>query len=167
MGERKDPATSLFRVALLGRVITESTMASDPARRTFLGASLCGLLAVSLPWTAGASAIGRDPRPETLRWLFRVTGERDAVIHVGHRYLRAYPGEQDVTRLLAAVRASLIGQLGGVEPDFSVGSSLAVAVRDLVSGEYRRGELASVDGWLLSRTEARVYAAAALLHGMP
>jgi hypothetical protein len=47
--------------------------------------------------------------------------------------------------------------------DCSSASALAYAIRELSRDDFRRGRIVTVDGWMLSLTETRVYALAALL----
>ena len=138
----------------------------DRGRRTFLCSSLLALLAAGAPWAITPSARAQASGGGALEWLSRVSGERGAVVRLGNQYLLAYPEERGVEPLLAAIRTSLTDYLGG-PPDVSDQDALRAAVRDLVSEEYRLGELAHVHGWVLSRTEARIYGAAASLFSEP
>lgn len=72
----------------------------------------------------------------------------EGVIVVGEGYLRAMPEEADLATLLAALPA----------PDGDV----AAAARRRIAADFVNGDTVAVDGWLLSRSEARAAAALAL-----
>lgn len=72
----------------------------------------------------------------------------EGVIVVGEGYLRAVPEEADLATLLAALPA----------PDGDV----AAAARRRIAADFTNGDTVAVDGWLLSRSEARAAAALAL-----
>ncbi len=72
----------------------------------------------------------------------------EGVIAVGEGYLRAVPEEADLATLLAALPA----------PDGDV----AAAARRRITADFTTGDTFTVDGWLLSRSEARAAAVLAL-----
>jgi len=72
----------------------------------------------------------------------------EGVIAVGEGYLRAVPEEADLATLLAALPAP--------------GGDVAAAARRRIAADFTNGETVAVDGWLLSRSEARAAAALAL-----
>lgn len=89
-------------------------------------------------------------------WLGLLREDTGAAARLGSVYLRDHPAERSVRGLLIAVERSCLG-LGDV-------SSNPLTILDrAVREDYRRGELVSVDRWLVSRTEARVYALVTLM----
>ena len=130
--------------------------ACDSTRRTLLR-GLVGLMAAAglagcggLRSAGGGRSIAGQP---LLAFLF----DRDAAARFGAAYLREHPDERDPDRLLAEIARAV----GTVPPGAST-VALGEALRSVVSAEFRRGEVVVVQRWMLGRTEARVYAVAAL-----
>ena len=87
-------------------------------------------------------------------WLSALDGR--AAAHFGGHYLAAHPGERDcsalsrrIERRIAARRRAAPGPLPEV-------------LASLVQEEFRVGDVVSVDDWLLSRSEAQIYALSVL-----
>jgi hypothetical protein len=95
----------------------------------------------------------------TRQWLSAAVGDTRAAARIGRSYLAAHPGEQNLDKLLEAIDAALGGALGEAG---GASQSILSALQSVVPAEYRRGESVEVQGWVLSPTEARVYAALAL-----
>jgi len=132
-------------------------MRSGPAcsRRTFLLTVLVGALAPT-----GCGDKDASPPTDTVPpWLPGAVGDVDAAARIGRAYLQANRGERNLDTLLAAIDAALVGDpgLGGVDTQ-----RLLTALQHRVRAEYLRGESVNVQGWVLSVTEARVYAVLAL-----
>jgi hypothetical protein len=130
---------------------------TDEGRRRLLIAALAGLVAAGLGG-CGAAMRNADPAALAVDWPAAMVGDRDGARRFGAAYLRDFPAERDPATLLAALASALRRHDMDGQP-----FSQALLLRT-VSGEYRRGEIVKVDGWLLSRSEARLYAAASLLH---
>jgi hypothetical protein len=85
-----------------------------------------------------------------LRGLIR---HREGAIQLGRSYLSAHPSE--------ASRAALVRQLAGpIAPASSERAARGVGTR--IREDYAIGHTVVVEGWVLSRTEARLYALVAL-----
>jgi hypothetical protein len=78
---------------------------------------------------------------------------------IGQACLRALPGGVASAEPLAAL---ILADLPAAS-DRASGRTLATAVRQRSRDDFRDGRIVSVDGWMLSLTEARVYALAMLL----
>ena len=78
---------------------------------------------------------------------------RDGVVVLGKAYLRAYPGEADPTFLLA--------RLPGIDTKQRVRPQMPTLVPAFTK-DFASGRVVTVQGWQLSRTEARAAAAVAL-----
>jgi hypothetical protein len=132
-------------------------MRSGPgcSRRTFLLTVLVGALAATGCGDKDAS-LTTDTVPP---WLPGAVGDVDAAARIGRAYLQANRSERNLDTLLAAIDAALVGDpgLGGGDTQ-----RLLTALQHTVRGEYLRGESVNVQGWVLSVTEARVYAVLAL-----
>ena len=111
-------------------------------RREFL--SVSALLA--------ASSLG--PRPsrasDAAPWSARGS---DSAAHIGRAYLAKHEDERDVD-VLRAHLGDLVSQSGG--------DGLAERAGARIREDFATGRTVQVDGWLLSRTEARLCALAAL-----
>lgn len=139
--------------------MSDTPPAAPPAqlhRRRFLAAML---LAPLLDVRSGMAA---DTVTTIPTWLDAVSGEQAAVLRFGTAYLGAFPEDKDVARLLAHIEASMTVQLDGkaVPP---CTADRAALLQQAVRSEFLRGDFVRVEGWSLSRTEARIYAAVTLL----
>jgi hypothetical protein len=115
-------------------------------------------LALALAAVAGAFGLRRvtssaDDSPT--RRLADALGDRDAARAVGERYLAERPGEADEARLVRLLAP--LGDASALSAD-----ELARRVRDAVHEDFVRGRVVTVDGWYLSRTEARLCALSTL-----
>jgi hypothetical protein len=92
-------------------------------------------------------------------WLATTVGDSGAAARLGRLYLEVHPQERDLDALVAGIDAA-------TTPELASGSTgvdqMLVALQRAVRGDYIRDRVVSVRGWVLSRTEARVYAALAL-----
>jgi hypothetical protein len=116
-------------------------------RRDFLLALLGGLVAAG---TAACGPYYREPA-----WLERILYDRAAAARLGRVYLDSHPEDRDPDALVGAIEGAA-GELPA-DPRQAI-VSLQRQVRD----EYARDAVVPVSGWVLSRTEARLYALAAL-----
>lgn len=126
---------------------------SDDSRRNFLRQALCW---VALGGVAGCRSLPQAEFAANVMpaaWLDDVIGNLDAASRIGKRYLAAHPEEQSADQILGAIAATVQGRL-----DFD-------GVSAAIKSDYVRGETVLVDGWIISRSEARVYALAALGRG--
>jgi len=124
------------------------------SRRRFLLGTLASALAVSgckgiRPWMA------RGERPD---WLAAVCSDCQAAAGLGRAYLAVHPEEADRALLDKAIARALAPQ---EDPTQTLFQRLDRRVRS----EYARDDTLPVERWILSRTEARLYALAALPAG--
>jgi hypothetical protein len=86
--------------------------------------------------------------------------DEESLVAVGRRCLQVLPEGDDVDALIAAV------DLGGGDPvpdeDPARLELLLAATADRIRGDFSNGATISVDGWVLSLTEARLCALIAL-----
>ncbi|MCB1930023.1 MAG: hypothetical protein KDH17_18570 [Rhodocyclaceae bacterium] len=123
---------------------------ADISRRRFHALAGSSLLLLAL------RAVGASETAASLpSWLSVV--DRQAVAAIGEAYLAAHPEERDRAELLRRIEREFVARrrAAGAEPAVS---ALSALVRD----EFRDGRVVIVDGWMLSRSEARIYALAAL-----
>lgn len=128
------------------------------SRRSFILSLLSGLVAAATLQGCGSPY----DRTQLAQLLSRTIGDPAAAKRFGDAYLLAYPDEAGIDPLVDQIDAVLIkgyGQgLDSADPKL-LAEQLAAQIKD----EYRRGEAIQVDGWILSRSEARLYALIALL----
>jgi hypothetical protein len=133
----------------------------DPSRRRLLLGMLLGMAAGGLGGCAKtlSSSVDAD---RSAQWLAAMTGEGDGMARFGSAYLRDFPAERDLSVLWHALYEVIERQ--GAEFSAAVDPADAwIYLDQAVRDEYRRADVVEVDGWLLSRSEARLYAAATLL----
>lgn len=139
----------------------------NPSRRRFLRNSLLALL------TGGslqACLTGADGKPDALApakrspdWLRKITGDPESVARLGAAYIAAHPGEDDLDRLLGEIEIAMMPSLDGKKVQSMDDDAIVASLIDTVQQEYVKGDIVSVGVWVLSQTEARLYAAASLL----
>lgn len=130
-------------------------------RRGFLLTALLGVLG------AGVLSGGCQPPADTdaalSSWLLSgYSADRDAIARLGKAYLRAYPAEGDRNTLLAAIDKAVLAHLDGGEPASADHAQPGAVLQRTVRAEYAADSVVVVGGWVLSVTEARLYAAIAL-----
>jgi hypothetical protein len=94
-------------------------------------------------------------------WLTGVINDPGAAADLGRAYLAETPDEQRFEQLLARIVDALVPRLG-VPPASVAPAQVADTLRAVVRDEFAQAQVVNVDGWLLSVTEARLYAAVAL-----
>ena len=120
------------------------------------GTGLAGALEV-------AAAAGTDLRPGKLSRLLAVFGDIESARVVGAEYLRRWPAEKDLDRLVDEVSSPVpgVGQPSTLKSGDGTDSYWAIIDWNK-RRDFEAGRLAEIDGWLLSRTEARLCAIAAM-----
>jgi hypothetical protein len=133
---------------------------SNIARRDVfvsLAAMLAGVLLPSL-----GPATGQMPVSPAGGLLKILVPDIAAASRLGRAYLTAHPAELDLQRLIDGVLGSLRLPGGADAIDSTPEAVLIARVRRFVIDDYLAGRVVDVDGWVLSITEARLYALAAL-----
>lgn len=136
------------------------TQAARISRRTFLLAAAAGAVG-GAAWLGGCSespdeAVTGSPWSD---WLLD-TRNRAAVQRLGEAYRVAHPGESTRETLNAYIDEALNAapSVGGADNT----AAQIEALQQRVRSEYRQGEVVRLEGWVLSVTEARLYALVAL-----
>jgi hypothetical protein len=131
-------------------------MSPTQRRRSFLalaGAAGAVVVGVARPWRSLV-----EVRPPTLESaLLSVLSDRAAAAAVGAAYLAVTPAEADRLLLLNRLAAAL-----NVVASLPDAAALRARVAARVGQDFAAGATCSVDGWVLSRTEARLDALAAV-----
>jgi ABC-type glycerol-3-phosphate transport system substrate-binding protein len=94
-------------------------------------------------------------------WLTQVIGDPEAAARLGRAYLAAHPEYHRSDTLVAGIQQALARYDASATITNDPQQTVA-ALQQLVRHEYAHGEAEAVDGWILSITEARLYALAAL-----
>jgi hypothetical protein len=142
-----------------------TTSPADPARRRFVAASLLAALGLLPAARAAELSEGAADLQAAAGWLLRMAGEPQATRALGRAYLATHPDEQDRDRLRTALLDALTATLGHTQPATLTPGEALAALRRLVRHDYLEAQVVMVDGWLLSRSEARLYALMALSAG--
>lgn len=128
------------------------------SRRHFLLSVLSGLAAASTLHGCGSTY----NRSLIASRLSQTIGDQTAAKRFGASYLRSYPDEAEVEILVRQIDAALISEYGqGMNIDDPL--LLAKHLDQQIRNEFSRGDVVQVDGWILSRSETRLYALMALL----
>lgn len=122
-------------------------------RRTMIVSAAMALLALEIPGVAGVfrKAGVTDGDPLSSFW-----SDADGARAIGRDYLAQAPEEADPKRL-GAFLVEGEGSLSSLSP-----RELRARIGQRRTLEFQRGDTVLVRGWLLSRTEARLCALAAL-----
>lgn len=119
-------------------------MTTDPTRREFVLALLAALAGVSLP----AACAAPDPAAVRSAIFGERALEKERIADYTRLYLAGHPEEAGV----AALRRKLFGRRWSGD-----GERLKRKLRDDVRGDFEEGRVVNLDGWLLSRTEVRLW----------
>jgi hypothetical protein len=117
-----------------------------------------GLLALARPrfaWTAAPKRTKQDPLGSRLEVLLR---HKESAIIIGREYLHQVPQEKDRQILL-----DLISSGCGERAFDSDGDQLRDRLRLRTRQDFEEGQIIRIHGWILSVTEARLCALAALV----
>lgn len=125
----------------------------DITRRRLLIAAAGVAAAVAAGPSGLLTLIERMSAPDAASLLRGLITDREGAANLGRSYLAAHPTE--------AQRRVLVRDLVGPAVPTSV-SRASREVANRIRGDYAAGSTVVVDGWVLSRTEARLYALVAL-----
>ncbi len=135
------------------------------SRRELLGVFWTGMVAGLM--IAIGPVLGGQPMPTTAyastRRLLAVFRRRRSAVIIGRECLRQHPQEADPRHLLNLIGAGLEDRSAGDKDDHRV---LAHWLQDRFREDFNEGRSIRVEGWVLSQTEARLCALAALLEGV-
>ena len=132
------------------------------SRRHFVLALLAAPASRIDPWFRIAAAWASSPAGRALWAAHRLAGclrEAEAARVIGRAYLATAPAEAGVEALVTELTLPRQNQGEGPAGTAGLKEWLAQRSRD----DFAAGRVVSVDGWLLSESEARLYALVALL----
>jgi hypothetical protein len=131
-------------------------------RRSFLLTALAGALGVGVIAACKAPTDTGSAFEQWSAWLLGNNANHDAVVRLGKAYLRAYPADGDEHALLAQIDTVITANLELGTPDSADLLQVGAALEQAVRADYAGDKVVAVEGWVLSATEARLYAAVAL-----
>lgn len=129
------------------------------SRRDILRQFTCGGLLVSLPASVLAQPAG-NLSPNLISRLGRFYSNRESARVIGRRYLDLAPGEAAPERLMALICRS--GE-NGTRLARANTEQLREILLDQQRTDFARGRTVTIDGWVLSETELRLCALAAIV----
>jgi hypothetical protein len=131
---------------------------SEISRRRFLALVAAAAAAVTLSGSSAAVASRHERLAARLAGIFDHPASAGVV---GREYLRAYPAEAGAEQLVAAIAAAIPGGIAALisAPRQDLRGLLDRATRE----DFTNDRIVTLQGWVLSATEARLYALAALV----
>lgn len=120
------------------------------------GAAGVGLGLASLrPWSALVEVEAALPATR----LRQLLSSSESARAIGRAYIEVEPGERSEAVLVDRIAGALHGGRSALEAQRG---ELRRLVAEAIRDDFDGGRLVNVDGWLLARVEARLYALAAL-----
>jgi hypothetical protein len=129
-------------------------------RRRFMALALA-FSAPLVPGVVPGLSLG-DPRISASARLTALIRHRDSAARIGRAYLRTAPADRDAERLLDAIVATVATGTDGDDPLAADDVMLADMLARQIASDFASRDVALVEGWVLSRTEARLCALVAL-----
>jgi hypothetical protein len=107
-------------------------------------------------------AVGSQSDSARLRGAWpKLIADPAAAARLGRIYLAAHPEYQTADSLLSDIEQSLF-HYDAEAARQGDSDRVAKAIKGLVSSEYKRDDVVSLSGWIVSATEARLYGLAAM-----
>lgn len=129
------------------------------SRRDMLRHLTYGGLMMSLPTSALARPAGDIPAPLISR-LGRFFSNRESARLIGQRYLELTPSEANPERLMALICHS---DENYTRLELADNEQLRAMLQDQQRADFALGRTITIDGWVLSETEVRLCAVAAII----
>jgi hypothetical protein len=122
-----------------------------------VGVAVAALAVRSEPWDSLVTTADPSDAERLVSLLTHVDNARV----VGRAYLRAFPDEGSVSGLVDGIASTVPGGRGVVRR--ASAEDLARALSSSIRSDFAQEASVTVRGWILSKTEARLYALAALV----
>ena len=113
-------------------------------RRKFIWIFPLSGAAIAWPGCNYFGAVDYDPVlavPQTLLTIW----DQDTAIDIGGKYLSQFPEEGNKRKLVRLLRENLV----------SDDNDVSTALSEVIEKDFLENRMVTVDGWILSRTEAR------------
>lgn len=131
----------------------ECSSSTGLSRRDFILSMLVGVL------TSGALRAAGSPTAPA--WVRRLAGAPAASRHLGAAYLHTHPDERDAARLTDLLQQALLRHVD--QTTTADVDTLSAAAVTMIAQEYIDAQVVDVDRWVLSVSEARLYALLTLI----
>jgi|GEM_PF-1353630 len=138
--------------------LADTAAAVTPPRLTRRGLLSLGLALAGSGLLPALKALAQVGNPATDPMLAAVA-DPAAAASLGRAYLGAYPAEADAEQLHGLLRRTLFADL---PTTVEGGDTVCQRLAQIIGDDYINGEVIDLDGWQISRGEARLYALAAL-----
>ena len=125
-------------------------------RRTVLAALLATVATIIVPRRGLTTTAGISEEAEFVSELRRLVPSPVSARILGFTYLRSFPHEHD-PRILSALLSDILSPVnprGAGQP----GAALTERAASRIAYEFEHEDIVEVAGWMLSRTEARLFA---------
>lgn len=143
------------------RICSASSGSARCTRRVFLLSFLLSLTTTALSGNRGELVGGAAEVCLKSQWLRKLIADRQSAVRLGRAYLAAHPRYRHCTTLISDIEQRLQRPVSSVLAMRDV-EQITGALQRLVVADYTRDEVVSVAGWVLSKTEAQLYALTAL-----
>lgn len=127
-------------------------------RRDLLAALGLAGLAASLGPVSAWAGLFPGPAALTPRDFLATLGQRASAVRIGHACLAEHGREGSARELARLLERSLGGPSGALRTPGALREALSQRMRD----DFAAGSTVRVQGWVLSRTETRLFTLAAL-----
>lgn len=127
--------------------------AGNHSRREFVCQLLCLIAGSSFLGCENTSQPGLQSTQDIM-WLKENIPFLESAARLGDTYLSAYPAEKDSSWLSSQIEKALRIQ---ITSDYKAIYSVQ-NISDTIQADYMRNETVLVGKWIVSRTEARIYA---------
>lgn len=142
----------------------KETAGTTVTRRTFLQSLLASWAYASSLSCLAATENTLDASAAWPAWLSLIIQDPTAVIRFGITYLAMWPEEQEADHLMRLIEKD-IARLPDIDSTrLRQPGRIAHALKRRVRTDYVNDDTVNLEGWILSRTEARLYALVATLH---
>jgi hypothetical protein len=125
-------------------------------RRSVLAALLTTVVAIILPRRVLSTTAAIAGEAELVSDLRQLVPSPVSARTLGLTYLKSFPGEHD-PRILSALLSNVLSPVnrGGAGQS---GAALTERAASRIAYEFEHEDIVEVAGWMLSRTEARLFA---------
>jgi len=120
-------------------------------RKNFILLSGLGISAIAVPtWYYNFREIEYDSSLKDPEFLSNILDDK-SILEIGEQYLKLVPNENSERKLVSLLQTNSSHEINTIQ-----------IVQQQITDDYKSGETIIIDGWILSKTEARQCAIFAL-----
>lgn len=120
-------------------------------RKNFILLSGLGISAIAVPtWYYNFRELEYDSSLKDPEFLSNILDDK-SILEIGEQYLKLVPNENSERKLISLLPVSASTEMNTIQ-----------IVQQQITDDYKSGETIIIDGWILSKTEARQCAIFAL-----